>query len=184
MRALYTLAAVAVTFVLALLLFSCSGGQSERETGEEGAVQEGTGEDQASDAASTQAPSTDDSSNLRAALVPVAHLTSAREDLSIDELSEALELAVPRELHESAERSLGRSDFEDFGSTDEVLDRVSRDSEAIGVVPWDEVDPRVKALAVDGTSLLDPDAASCPTPTPSPSSSTSSTPSAWARAAR
>jgi poly-gamma-glutamate capsule biosynthesis protein CapA/YwtB (metallophosphatase superfamily) len=159
MRALYTLAAVAVTFVLALLLFSCSGGQSERETGAEGAVQEGTGESQASDAAGTQAPSTDDGSNPRAALVPVAHLTSAREDLSIDELSEASELAVPRELHESAERSLGRSDFEDFGSTDEVLDRVSRDPEAIGLVPWDEVDPRVKALAVDGTSLLDPDAA-------------------------
>jgi poly-gamma-glutamate capsule biosynthesis protein CapA/YwtB (metallophosphatase superfamily) len=159
MRALYTLAAVAVTFVLALLLFSCSGGQSERETGAEGAVQERTGESQASDAGDTQAPSTDDSSNPRAALVPVAHLTSAREDLSIDELSEASELAVPRELHESAGRSLGRSDFEDFGSTDEVLDRVSRDPEAIGLVPWDEVDPRVKALAVDGTSLLDPDTA-------------------------
>ena len=36
---------------------------------------------------------------------------------------------------------------------------MSRSPEAIGLVPWNEVDPRVKALAVDGTSLLDPDAA-------------------------
>ena len=158
MRTRYSPAAVAATFVLALLLLSCSAGQSEQATGEEGAVQEGTGEGRAVDAGAedTRAPSTDNSSSLRAALVPIAHLTSARENVSTNELSRASELAVARELHESAGESLGRSDFEDFGSTDEVLDHVSRDPEAIGLVPWDEVDPRVKALAVDGISLLDP----------------------------
>jgi Bacterial capsule synthesis protein PGA_cap len=158
MRTCYSPAVVAATFVLTLLLFSCSAGQSEKGTGEEGAIQGGTGEDQAGEAGAedTQAPSTDDSSGLRAALVPIAHLTSARENVTTDELAQASELAVPRELHESAEGSLGRSDFEDFGSTDEVLDRVSRNPEAVGLVPWEEVDPRVKALAVDGVSLLDP----------------------------
>jgi hypothetical protein len=152
MRAFYASSAVlVVTVALTLLLFSCSAGQSERDTGEDQASDSGAGD--------TQAPSRDGSSDLRAALVPIAHLTSAREDLSTDELSQALELAVPRELQESAAESLGRSDFEDFGSTDEVLDHVSRNPEAIGLVPWDKVDPRIKALAVDGTSLLDPDAA-------------------------
>ena len=158
MRTRYSPAAVAVTFVLTLLLFSCSAGQSEKGTGEEGAVQEGTGEGRVGEAGAedTQAALTDDSSDLRAALVPIAHLTSAWENVSMDELSQASELAVPRELHESARGLLGRSDFEDFGSTDEVLDHVSRNPEAIGLVPWTEVDPRVKVLAVDGVSLLDP----------------------------
>lgn len=158
MRALYAPAVVAVTFVLALLLFSCSAGQSEQGNGEDRASEEGTGEGGTGDAGAgdTQASSADDSSGLRAALVPVAHLTSAREDLSTDELSQTSELAVPRELHESAGESLGRSDFEDFGSTNEVLDHVSRNPEAIGLVPWNEVGPRVKTLAVDGVSLLDP----------------------------
>jgi poly-gamma-glutamate synthesis protein (capsule biosynthesis protein) len=158
MRALYASVAVAATFVLTLLLLSCSAGQSEKGTGEEGAVQEGTGEGQAVEA-ETEDPGTsspDDSSDLRATLVPIAHLTSARENVSTDELSQVSELAVPRELRESAGELLDRSDLEDFGSTDEVLDRVSRNPEAIGLVPWDEVDPRVKALAVDGVSLLDP----------------------------
>ncbi len=161
MKALYAPALVAVSFALALLLFSCSAVQSERGTGEDRASEESTGEGQA-DAVGTedkQGSSADDSSGLRAALVPIAHLTSTREDVSTDELSQASELAISRELHESARESLGRSDFEDFGSTDEVLDHVSRGPEAIGLVPWDEVTPRVKALAVDGTSLLDPDAA-------------------------
>src|SRR5918993_1445048 len=135
MRAPYAPAVVAVSFVLGLLLLSCSAGQSERGTGEDRA--------DAAGAEDTQAPSAADSSGIRAALVPVAHLTSAREDLSTDELSGISELAVPRELHESAGESLGRSDFEDFGSTDEVLDHVSRNPEAVGLVPWDEVDPRV-----------------------------------------
>ena len=158
MRALYAPAAVAAAFVLALLLFSCSVGQSEKGTGEEGAVQEGTGEGRTGEAGAedSRGPSRDDSSSLRAALVPIAHLTSARENVSTDELSQASDLVIPQELHESAGELLDRSDFEDFGSTDEVLDHVSQNPEAVGLVPWDEVDPRVKALAVDDVSLLDP----------------------------
>jgi hypothetical protein len=41
MRALYAPAAIVMSFVLALLLFSCSAGQSERETGEDRANEEG-----------------------------------------------------------------------------------------------------------------------------------------------
>src|SRR5919112_3519130 len=161
MRALYAPAVVVISFVLALLLFSCSAGQSERETGEDRVSEEGMGESRAGDTETgdTQGSSADDRSGLRATLVPVAHLTSTRENVSMDELSGISELAVSRELRESAGEALDRSDFEEFDSTDEVLDHVSRNPEAIGLVPWDEVDPRVKALAVDGTSLLDPDAA-------------------------
>jgi poly-gamma-glutamate capsule biosynthesis protein CapA/YwtB (metallophosphatase superfamily) len=161
MRALYAPAVVVISFVLALLLFSCSARQPERETGEDRVSEEGMGESRAGDTETgdTQGSSADDRSGLRATLVPVAHLTSTRENVSMDELSGISELAVSRELRESAGEALDRSDFEEFDSTDEVLDHVSRNPEAIGLVPWDEVDPRVKALAVDGTSLLDPDAA-------------------------
>jgi poly-gamma-glutamate synthesis protein (capsule biosynthesis protein) len=54
---------------------------------------------------------------------------------------------------------LNRSDFEDFDSVDTVIDHVSRTPDAIGLVPWDEVNPQVKALAVEGESLLKPGAA-------------------------
>ncbi len=149
--ALHAPAALAVTVVLSLLLFSCSAEQSEQ----------GTSEDEASKAEpeDTRAPSADERPDLPASLIPIAHLTSAREDVSTDELSQAAELAVPGEVHELAEGLLGRSDFEDFSSTDEVLDYVSQAPEATGLVPWDEVDPRVKTLAVNGASLLDPDSA-------------------------
>ena len=36
-----------------------------------------------------------------------------------------------------------------------MVDHVSKTPEALGLVPWDEVGPRVKALSVDGRSLLD-----------------------------
>ena len=153
---LHTPAALAVTVVLTLLLFSCSAEQSEQETGEGRAGEGGAGEAGTED---TQSSSAAGGSDLRAALIPIAHLTAAREDASTDELSQAAELAVPQEVHELAGELLGRSAFEDFGSTDEVLDHVSRTPEAIGLVPWDAVDPRVKSLTVDGASLLDPDAA-------------------------
>ena len=44
-----------------------------------------------------------------------------------------------------------------------MVDHVSKTPEALGLVPWDEVGPRVKALSVDGESLLDPDAAGAET---------------------
>src|SRR3712207_4060087 len=95
-----------------------------------------------------------------ASLVPIAHLTSLEESVSVEELSQAGELAVPRGSLELAEELLGRPGFHSFDSADAVLDHVSRNPEAMGLVPWSEVDPRVKALAVGGESLLEPGATS------------------------
>ncbi|MDQ3911825.1 MAG: CapA family protein [Actinomycetota bacterium] len=77
----------------------------------------------------------------------------------MEELSQTRSLAVPRELQESVGELLGRSDFQSFDSADAVLDHVSRTPEALGLVPWDKVEPRVRALAVDGKLLLEPGAA-------------------------
>jgi hypothetical protein len=150
-RALHVPLATAVLFALALLSSSCSAGQSE----------EGADEDQSSGAnpQEVQEPSEVTEPDLQASLVPIAHLTSIQENVGTDELSQNSELAVPRESHAVAAELLGRSDFEDFDSADAVLDHVSRTPEALGLVPWDEIDPRVKALAVDGVSLLEPDPA-------------------------
>ncbi len=93
------------------------------------------------------------------ALVPIAHFTSAREGVTLAELSQTRELAVPRESREAASRLLGPSNLEDVESAEAVVDRVSRDPEALGLVPWGEVAPRVKALSVDGRVLLRPSAA-------------------------
>jgi hypothetical protein len=142
-RVLYTPAAIAVVATLALLLGSCSGEQTEDRGAEEGA----------SEVASQEAVG---SYGLRASLVPIVHLTSAQEDVSVQELSQNGELAVPQESQELVGELLGRSDFGGFGSGEEVVDYVSRTPEAVGLVPWDEIDPRVKALAVDGDFLLDP----------------------------
>src|SRR5829696_328867 len=130
-RVLYTPAAIAVVATLALLLGSCSGEQTESWASEEAVGSYG----------------------LRASLVPIVHLTSAQEDVSVQELSQNGELAIPQESQELVEELLGRSDF---GSGEEVVDYVSRTPEAVGLVPWDQIDPRVKALAVDGDFLLDP----------------------------
>jgi poly-gamma-glutamate capsule biosynthesis protein CapA/YwtB (metallophosphatase superfamily) len=133
---------------LALLLGSCSAGQTEGRDGEEGAS-EASSQD-------VRGSSETSSSELQASLVPIFHLTSAREDVSTQELSQNGELAVPQESRELAGELLGRSYFEGFGSSGEVVDYVSRTPEAVGLVPWDEIDPRVKALPVDGELLLDP----------------------------
>jgi Bacterial capsule synthesis protein PGA_cap len=94
-----------------------------------------------------------------ASLVPIAHLTALEESVSTQELSQAGELAVPRGYEELAKQLLNRSDFESFDSAEAVVDHVSRDPGAMGLVPWNAVGPRVKALAVDGETLLKPDAA-------------------------
>ena len=79
--------------------------------------------------------------------------------MSKDELSQNRELAVPQESRETAQELLGSSGFEGFDSAGAVVDYVSRNPEAMGLVPWDEVGPRVRALGVDGESLLVPGAA-------------------------
>lgn len=142
-RVLHTPATIAVAATLALLLGSCSGEHEDRS------AEEVASEDDSQEAVG--------SSGLRASsLVPIAHLTSAREDVSVQELSQNGELAVPQGSQELAGELLGRSDFGGFGSDEEVVDYVSRTPEAVGLVPWDEIDPRVKALAVNGELLLHP----------------------------
>ena len=74
-RAPYTPAAIAVAATLALLLGSCSGEQTEDRGAEEGASE-------------VDFQEAVESSGLRASLVPIAHLTSAREDVGVQELSQ------------------------------------------------------------------------------------------------
>jgi poly-gamma-glutamate synthesis protein (capsule biosynthesis protein) len=78
--------------------------------------------------------------------------------VSTEELSQADGLAVSRGNQGLAEELLDRSGFKSFDSAEAVVDYVSRNPGAMGLVPWDEVGPRVKALAVDGESLLEPGA--------------------------
>jgi hypothetical protein len=89
------------------------------------------------------------------ALVPIAHLSSTVDNVSMEELSEARGLAVGRGYREEATGLVGRPRFDSFASDGAVVDHVSRTPEALGLVPWDEVGPRVKALSVDGKALLD-----------------------------
>jgi Bacterial capsule synthesis protein PGA_cap len=154
-RALHV--AVAVVAVLAslvlLLPVSCSTERPEGQAGDEG---------RAGDArhGAAGAPSEGDGQpEPRASLVPIAHLTSTRESVSTEELSQAGGLAVPQGYEEPAGELLDRSEFKSFDSAEAVVEHVSRTPGAVGLVPWDEVDPRVKALEVGGESLLEPGAA-------------------------
>lgn len=96
----------------------------------------------------------------RGLLVPIAHLTSTREDVTRDELSQTDGLAVPEASSESAGDLLGNPEgLRNFPSAEEAIDHVSRTPEAVGLVPWDAVTPQVKALAIEGEALLAPDGA-------------------------
>jgi hypothetical protein len=95
----------------------------------------------------------------QASLVPVVHLTSLRENVSTRALSRTQELAVSERSRGLAEDLLDRSGFVSFDSAEAVVDHVSRNPGAMGLVPWDEVGPRVKVLAVNGRSLLEADPA-------------------------
>ena len=91
-------------------------------------------------------------------LVPIAHLTSTRQNLTVEELSRVGELAVPEGMGGEVSELLGRpgEELRGFGSVAAVIDHVGRMPDAVGLVPWDAVTPRVKALAVDGEALLGP----------------------------
>ena len=157
-RTLYASAAIMTILIsLLLLLGSCSPEGSVRQAGEDkqaGAVRE----DQTGGSQQESGQSSEDASQPQS-LVPIVHITSNRESVSKDELSQNRELAVPQESRESAEELLGGSGFEGFDSAGAVVDYVSRNPEAMGLVSWDEVGPRVRALGVDGKSLLVPGAA-------------------------
>ena len=152
-RTLYTaMAVVAVLASLVLLpLISCS---SERSQQRDGEAREGG----ASPGNAGQGQEGAGQSESLASLVPIAHLTSLEESVSTQELSQAGQLVVPRGYEKLAGDLLDRSNFESLDSAEAVVERVSRVPGALGLVPWNAVDPRVKALAVDGESLLDPGA--------------------------
>jgi Bacterial capsule synthesis protein PGA_cap len=147
-RVPHTRAATTIV-VLALLLSSCFAEQPEEQSSREQPEDTQTSSEAG---LSTEAARPE----LQASLVPIAHLTSTQENVTMEELSQIQELSVPREFHEMAGELLDRSDFEDFDSVGAVLDYVSRNPGELGLVPWDEINPRVKALAVDGESLLKP----------------------------
>src|SRR5829696_1771713 len=149
--------AAAMLVSLALLFVSCS---PESPEGQGGDRQAGEARAKGADGSQASGSTSEGASQPEPPrfLVPIAHLTSTRESVSTEELSQNRELAVPQESMGSAEELLGGSGFEGFDSADAVVDHVSRNPEALGLVPWDEVGPRVKALAVNGEALLDPGA--------------------------
>jgi hypothetical protein len=80
------------------------------------------------------------------ALVPIAHLSSTADNISTQELSGTRNLAVGRGYRDEAEALTDSPRFESLDSAAAVVDHVSKTPEALGLVPWDEVGPRVKAL--------------------------------------
>src|SRR5918995_6733440 len=106
-------ALVAVLAALVLLLsISCSSDRPEGQAGDDqraGDARPGaTGEP--SEGAGQPDP--------RSSLVPVAHLTSLKESVSMEELSQAGELAVPRGYGGLAEELLDRQGFESMDSAE------------------------------------------------------------------
>jgi poly-gamma-glutamate capsule biosynthesis protein CapA/YwtB (metallophosphatase superfamily) len=146
-----------IAVVISLLLVACSSEgtknkpDADRQAGAEHAGQSGDSRTEGAGGGSKSA------SRPEAALVPIAHLSSTVDNVSLQELSETGDLAVGRGYREEAAGLVGDSGFEDFDSGDAVIDHVSTTPEALGLVPWDEVGPEVKALAVNGRSLFDPD---------------------------
>jgi Bacterial capsule synthesis protein PGA_cap len=150
------MAVIAIMISLFPLLFACSsGGSKDQAEGsprtEDGQQAGATGGGQTAGDGSKGARGPE----TRAALVPIAHLSSTAENISTQELSGTRDLAVGRAYRDEAEKLLDIPRFESFDSEAAVVDHVSKTPDALGLVPWDEVGPRVKALSVDGRSLLD-----------------------------
>ena len=163
-RTLYAPVAAAVMALLAsllLLVASCSPEQPQGQASgdrQAGEVREGqAGGSQPEEGRQTSEDASQPEPERP--LVPIAHLTSTLKSVSEEELSQNRELAVPQESRELAEKLLGGSGFRGFDSTGAVVEHVSRNPGALGLVPWDEVGPQVRALAVNGESLLAPGSA-------------------------
>ncbi len=149
----------AALIVVVGLLLSCSTGQPEdgdanREAAE--AEKNGGRAVRAGGSGSPEGTTAARRPDPRTSLVPVAHLSSLRDSVSRRELSEADELSVPAGSLAAAEDLIDRPAFRSFESASAVVDHVGRTPGALGLVPWDEVGPRVKALGVEGESLLEP----------------------------
>jgi poly-gamma-glutamate capsule biosynthesis protein CapA/YwtB (metallophosphatase superfamily) len=157
-RAALFAAVLAVLAALVLIPASCGPQQPD---GRRDLAGQQTGEREAADEPeSTEEPPRRTAPEPQGLLVPIAHLTSPRQNVTVEELSRVGELAVPEDLGGEVGELLGRSaeELRGFGSVAAVIDHVSRTPDAVGLVPWDAVTPRVKALAVDGEALLGPGA--------------------------
>ncbi|MGF1473564.1 MAG: CapA family protein [Rubrobacteraceae bacterium] len=166
MNTLYirTFTLAAVVLILLVLLGSCSADQSGESpdndsSGTGGSKSAPTKEQPAKNPTGTpeaneQADPREGPREVRAALVPIVHLTSEQESVSVEQLSGLPDLAVPEGSRAAAEELLGRSEFGLSGPAPAVVDHVSRSPGATGLVPWDAVTPQVKSLAVDDQALF------------------------------
>ena len=150
------IAVMAALAVLALLLNSRFATQPTEQSNTDSPEKAASG--QVGKPASGRRSPEEAASEPARSLVPITHLTSTRESVSTEDLSQARNLSVPRSYQVAAQELLDSSEFEGFHSADAVIDHVSRTPGATGLVPFDEVEPRVKALAVDGEPLLEADA--------------------------
>jgi poly-gamma-glutamate capsule biosynthesis protein CapA/YwtB (metallophosphatase superfamily) len=157
-------AAATVAGLLSLLplLFSCSAEQPENEAPDRGSEEARKGDSREARPGATGSRSTDETTTAvrrpdpRTSLVPVAHLSSLRESVSLEELSAAEGLSIPSGSLGAAEDLIDRPGFRSLDTAEAVVDHVSRSPGALGLLPWNEVEPRVKALGVEGESILEP----------------------------
>ena len=158
-----TAVAIVCLVFLALLTSSCSTERSG-EPPEQARSDRGGSEDTRSEekqarnsAGDPDVAGQEGSREAPAALVPIVHLASEQENVGVQQLSRISDLAVPKESRAAAEELLGRPEFGRSGPAAAVVDYVGRNPGATGLVPWDEVTPQVKSLAVDGEALLSAD---------------------------
>lgn len=146
-RALFALAVAS-----SLLLASCSAEPLERL-----AVQAGT-EPAPPPRPDSREHTRENAREPRAYLVPVTHLASTLESVTVQDLAQDAGPAVPRRLSEPLAELLDDPNLEPLRSAEAVIEHVSQTPGAIGLVPWESVDPRVKVLAVDDDHPLQPGA--------------------------
>jgi hypothetical protein len=157
LRTSVMMAVIAVVIFLSPLLFACSseGSRDQADQGQRSGATRGGQTGNAGTEDSGDGQENARRSEQQAALVPIAHLSSTQENVSVEGLSETRGLAVGRGYRDQAEELVDSPRFESFDSEAAVVDHVSETPEALGLVPWDEVGPEVKALAVEGKALLD-----------------------------
>src|SRR5215216_161841 len=153
------MAVIAVMISLFPLLLACSSEGSKDQPDGSRRTDEGqqAGTTRGGQTRVARAEDSRDRSEPQAALVPIAHLSSTVENVSMEELSGTRGLAVGQGYRKEAAGLVGSPRFEGFASGGAVVDHVSKTPEALGLVPWDEVGPEVKVLSVDGSSLLEAD---------------------------
>ena len=157
-------ATVACLLSLLPLLFSCSTEERENRAPDRGSEAASRDEGREARPEATGSRTADETTiakrrpDSQTSLVPVTHPSSLRENVSVEELSVADELSVPSGSLGAVEDLIDRPGFHSLDTAEAVVDHVSRTPGALGLLPWDEVEPRVKALGVEGESILEPGA--------------------------